>query len=73
MTAVLNAAQVGSSGALFMSAELWLKYINRIIVITISEQGNLEGWSMVNTKQSFYSPHNIQFLGVQARALNGPS
>ena len=28
--------------------------------------GNLEGWSMVNTKEAFYKPHNMQFLGVQA-------
>ena len=29
-------------------------------------QGSLEGWSMVNTKASFYKPHSIQFLGVHA-------
>ena len=29
-------------------------------------QGNLEGWSMVNTTESFYKPHNISFFGVQA-------
>ena len=29
-------------------------------------QGNLDGWSMVNTKAGFYKPHNIKFLGVQA-------
>ena len=37
-----------------------------VTAVLNAAQGNLEGWSMVNTKESFYSPHNIQFLGVQA-------
>ena len=33
-------------------------------------QGNLEGWSLVNTKEGFYRPHGIQFLGVPGVDLN---
>lgn len=37
-----------------------------VTAVLNAAQGNLEGWSMVNTKASFYKPHSIQFLGVQA-------
>ena len=33
-------------------------------------QGNLEGWSVVNTKESYYTRVGIQFLGVPAIDLN---
>ena len=33
-------------------------------------QGNLEGWSVVNTKESYYTGVGIQFLGVPAIDLN---
>ena len=33
-------------------------------------QGDMEGWSVVNTKESYYTRVGIQFLGVPAIDLN---
>ena len=35
-----------------------------VTAVLNAAQGNLEGWSMVNTKEAFYRPHGIKFLGV---------
>ena len=41
-----------------------------VTAVLNAAQGNLEGWSLVNTKEGFYRPHGIQFLGVPGVDLN---
>ena len=41
-----------------------------VTAVLNAAQGNLEGWSVVNTKESYYSRVGIQFLGVPAIDLN---
>ena len=41
-----------------------------VTAVLNAAQGDLEGWSVVNTKQSYYEPKGIQFLGVPAIDLN---
>ena len=37
-----------------------------VTAVLNAAQGSMEGWSYVNTKESYYSRCNIQFLGVPA-------
>ena len=41
-----------------------------VTAVLNAAQGNLEGWSLVNTKEGFYRPHGIRFLGVPGVDLN---
>ena len=41
-----------------------------VTAVLNAAQGNLEGWSLVNTKEGFYRPHGIKFLGVPGVDLN---
>eukprot|EP00092_Neocalanus_flemingeri_P073249 GFUD01090331.1.p1 GENE.GFUD01090331.1~~GFUD01090331.1.p1 ORF type:complete len:248 (-),score=69.56 GFUD01090331.1:182-859(-) len=41
-----------------------------VTAVLNAAQGDLEGWSVVNTKEFYYSGKGIQFLGVQAIDLN---
>ena len=41
-----------------------------VTAVLNAAQGDLEGWSVVNTKESYYTRVGIQFLGVPAVDLN---
>ena len=41
-----------------------------ITAVLNAAQGDLEGWSVVNTKESYYTRVGIQFMGVPAVDLN---